>query len=348
MSMPIKIVCIAALFLFGPSVSRGSQSNDEVIFPTYRSAFVRGESNAVFRVGITNSSSSALCDVEIKAVQFDSGCQCASAQTIKAGKIEGDSVFETEIKIETRLTPGWRKLVVSVNAKDTDGKMVSFDRELPYGIGPAHGDRMVTQMWHYSKPGTDNPEREVANFGFSHAYNNFNYKGLATMSPEWKKDQLQRLDRAVMSGLMLTGGVIARYPVEGKHRDKFMRKGRDGKTVLKQVGKIKRSQPEVGNPEMVAHIRKFTETEAEFLSPHAGFAGALLITENRDHTFPSFGGEAKRYKAETGREIPDTVTNKTYNLQLAQDRFPTGEVPDDDEIYSYYSWFWRGGDGWPG
>lgn len=344
----IKASIAAAMVWGGVSAAQCGDGSAESVFPAYRSAFVRGESNAVFRVGIANTASDALCDVEIKAVQLGLKGERVSESLLKTGKIEPGAVFEAGVKLETRLVPGWRKLEVSVKARKADGTAAEFKRQLDYGIGPAHGDRMVTQMWHYSKPGTDNPEREVADFGFSHAYNNFNFKGMATMSPEWKKDQMQRLDRAVMSGLMLTGGVIARYPVEGKHRDRFMRKGRDGKTVLKQVGKIKRSQPEVGNPEMVAHIRKFTDAEAEFLSPHTGFAGALLITENRDHTFPSFGGEAKRYKAETGREIPDTVTNKTYNLQLAQARFPDGAVPDDDEIYSYYSWFWRGGDGWPG
>lgn len=320
---------------------------DGAVFPAYRSAFVRGETNAVFWVGITNSVTTALCDVEIKTLQFGTKGECVSKSVARAARIEPGSVFETGVKLETRLVPGWRKLEISVKARNADGTAAEFKRQLDYGIGPAHGDRMVTQMWHYSMTGTDNPERAVADFGFSHAYNNFNFKGMKTMSPEWKKEEIARLDRAVMSGLMLTGGVIVHYP-PGKKRDDFMRKGRDGKVVLKQVGKTKRSQPEVGNPEMIEYIRKFTEPEAEYFAPHAGFAGALLITENRDHTFPSFGGEAARYKAETGREIPDTVTNKTYNLQLAQARFPDGAVPDDDEIYSYYSWFWRGGDGWPG
>ena len=203
---------------------------DESVFPAYRSAFVRGETNAVFRVGITNAAAIALCDVEIKTLQLGAKGECVSESVERTARIEPGAVYETGVKLETRLVPGWRKLEVSVKARKADGTVAVFKRQLDYGIGPAHGDRMVTQMWHYSMTGTDNPERAVADFGFSHAYNNFNFKGMKTMSPEWKKEEIARLDRAVMSGLMLTGGVVVHYP-PGKKRDDFLRKGRDGKKV---------------------------------------------------------------------------------------------------------------------
>lgn len=317
------------------------------ITPAYRSAFVRGEPEAQFIVSVKNTGETPLSKVELRAVQLGEDGKALCEAVRKLGALDAGGETEVPVPVETRLRPRWRKLDISMTAKSADGKTVAENSSLDYGIGPARGDRMIAQMWHYSQTGTDNPEREVAEFGFTHAYNNFTVKGVRTMSPEWKKEQIRRLDRAVMNGLMLTGGVVVRYP-EGKNRDVYMRKGQDGKSTLRRVGKNRLPQPEVGNPEMVECIRKFTESEAKFLSPHSGFAGALLITENRDHTFPSFGGEAERYRKETGKTVPVTVTNKTYNLKLAQARFPGGIVPDDDDILAYYTWFWRGGDGWPG
>lgn len=313
----------------------------------YRSAFVRGETNAEFRVKIKNTGKRQLDNLELSATQMLNGEKAVKSTLHKVAKLEAGSETELAIPVETRLAPKWRDMVFKVSATAADGSVVDEQSRLAYGIGPCRGDRMVAQMWHYTHSGTDDAEREVADFGFTHAYNKFFVKGMKTMSSQWQKEYIQRLDRAVMSGLMLTGGVMVRYP-ECKNRDVFMRKGPDGKSTLRRAGKNRSPQPEVGNPEMIKHVRKYTEEEARLLGAHAGFAGALLITENRDHTFPSYGGEALRYKAETGRDIPNTVTNKVYNYLLAKKRFPDGLVPDNDDILAYYTWFWQGGDGWPG
>lgn len=316
------------------------------ILPAYRTAFVRGETNAVYRVLVKNTGGQSVSGIELRAVQTSENGKTLAETVVKADTIAAGGEAELAVPVETRLVPKWRKLDVSVKARAADGTGVDETDSLDYGIGPARDDRMITQIWHYSMAGTDNPEREVADFGFSHGYNNFSIKGKPHMTDAWKEEQIRRLDRAVMSGVMLTGGVIVQYP-PGKDRDQYMRMGRDGKRGLRKIGKTMRALPEVCNPELVSHIRKVTAAEAEFLAPHTGFAGALLITENRDHTFPSLGLEAERYKLETGRTVPAAATNKVCSYQLAKKRFPDGVVPDDDEILSYYTWFWRGGDGWP-
>ena len=317
------------------------------VSPAYRSAVVRGERNAAFLVALTNMDASAISDVKVRSVQLESDGKPVAESTCQVGSLAAYGSSQLSVQVETRLRPGWRKLDIAVSGRRHNGDALYERHAIDYGIGPTRGDRMIAQMWHYSQVGTDDPERAVADFGFTHGFNSFYMKDLKTLSPEWKAEEIRRLDRAVMHGIMLTSGVVVHYP-GGKPSDRFLRKGRDGAPAKIRVRKSYLPQPEVGNPELVSYIRKFTETEAGFVSPHPGFAGVLPVTENRDHTFPSFGDEAVRYRADTGRDVPDTVTNKVYNLKLAEARFPDGVVPDDDEILAYYTWFWRGGDGWPG
>ena len=317
------------------------------ISPAYRSAFVRGETNAVFRICVGNRGAEALGGVEARVVQLGDGGGAVGEARVHVGAVAAGGEAEAAVPLETRLRPGWRKLDVFVAGRLASGSEVTACSRLDYGIGPAQGDRMIVQMWHYNETTTNAAEHAVAEFGFTHGFNKFGIRGIAKLSDEWRREYIRRLDRAVMEGMMLTGGIDVAFP-EGRDRNLFMRRGRDGKVVFRRVGRADVPQPDVGSPELRAAVREFTEREAQMLSPHAGFAGVLPVTELRDHSFPSFGGESARYRAETGRDVPDTVTNKVYSLALASRRFPDGVIPDDDEILSFYTWFWRGGDGWPG
>ena len=339
-----KAIMAAALL---PVFAASADSSQVEIAPAYRSAFVRGETGAVFRVTLRNAGETALSEVRVRAVQRGAGGKEVAETALTAGDIAAGGDAEVAVPVETRLAPGWRRIDLSVRARSAAGASVSAARSLDYGIGPAQGDRMIVQMWHYNETNTNATERHVADFGFTHGFNKFGIRGIKKLSPEWKQEQIRRLDRAVMEGMMLTGGIDVAYP-KGQDKDLFMRKDRNGNVIRHKVRDKMVAQPDVSDPALLSEIRDFTEKEATFLSPHPGFAGVLPVTELRDHSYPSFVGGSSRYKFETGRDVPWQVTNKVWSLALAQKRFPDGVVPDDDEILLFYTWFWRGGDGWPG
>jgi hypothetical protein len=78
------------------------------------------------------------------------------------------------------------------------------------------------------------------------------------------------------------------------------------------------------------------------------FQGALIHTEIRDHTAPSFHDIDKdKYRKEVGGEIPPQIVSSRGVSYKTLPNFPADRVvPDNYPILNYYRWFWKNGDGW--
>jgi hypothetical protein len=98
---------------------------------------------------------------------------------------------------------------------------------------------------------------------------------------------------------------------------------------------------------MVSWVRKSAMADVQTFGEHPAFGGVLAVSERRENGYPSLNTDAKRFKAETGLDIPPEVLNKTLDFGIAKKRFPDGIVPEDDPLYVFYRWYWHGGDGWP-
>ncbi|HCU36861.1 MAG TPA: hypothetical protein DGT21_15860 [Armatimonadetes bacterium] len=78
------------------------------------------------------------------------------------------------------------------------------------------------------------------------------------------------------------------------------------------------------------------------------FDGALIHTEVRGHSRPSFGDiDRQAFREFSGLEIPDEVeTGNGVRYADLKDFPPDRIIPDDHPILVYYKWFWERGDGW--
>ncbi len=299
-----------------------------------RTAFVRGETNAAVTIRVGNVTSTAISNVCAVAEQFVEGGRVRRGE-FRLGTLAAESSASFPCAVETRIRPGWRALRVSLTGKDAGGNAVESVRTFRIGVGPRDGDGMTALMWGYGAA----MEPALADFGFTH--------GLAYARPG-DPNARKAYDEALVHGVRLLHSMRTEYP-GGKADERYARKGRDGKPVT--YGKRGDLVPEVSNPAFLETMKPLIRDDARLYGGHPGFVGVLAISEARDATAPSFNTEHERYRKETGRDVPPEVTGKKLDrkgLADAKLKFPDGIVPADDPILSYYRWFWKGGDGWPG
>ena len=298
-----------------------------------RKAFERGEADADLLLDVKCAEG-----VTVSGVTVSAGANVLLVRGLvrRVSLSDGRDVFA--VPVETRLKPGRYEMEVSAVGHLADGAEVYAKEMIEIMIGPTFADRMPVVMW---GGGSD---KDVRDFGFTHVlrYDSFS---TTNISPLRALGFIGMYDRALAEGMRAMHSLKVQYPVEGEGRRRFYRQLRGGKTPTypREV-----NQPEVSNPELVKYARQIVAAENEAVGYHPAFAGVLPASELRDMTFPSFNTEHLRYKAETGRDVPSEVYGKTANFSLAKKRFPDGVVPVDDPLYLYYSWFWGGGDGWPG
>ena len=308
--------------------------------PDGRRAFARGETNATFAVSAFYHGPGNLTDVTCEIDELDPSDGKVYKHMAWKGILNLEAGKWTEFfvrPIETRLHPGKYPVSVRLAGRTPDGTAVAVTNIFDIAIGPVFPDRMPVVMW-----GSSGTDEVVRDFGFTHV---LRYGGLT--SPECSREQARQLtdmyDRALAAGMRTMHSQGVRYP-DGDV-EKFFRCRRDGTAPANER---EQKQAEVSNPELVDYARRIVAAETARVGDHPAFAGVLPCSELRGNTSPSFRTEHLRYKAETGRDVPSEVTRKTFDLKLAEARFPDGVVPTDDPIYAYYSWFWGGGDGWPG
>ena len=276
--------------------------------PIGRQTFERGEENAALRLGIVGS----------------------------------DDAFDAPV--ETRLKPGTYNLQPPIAGTLPSGRKVVATNSVSIKIGPTFADRMPTVLWGMGAGTFD----DVCAYGFTHVLSD-GKSGAFLTSPAAETSTVQRLigyyDRALSVGVRMMHAVNVQYPVEGEDRKPYYRWLRGGKepTDWREV-----KRPEVSNPALLEYACRIVAAENKAVGFHPAFAGVNIASEQRDLCFPSFNTEHLRYKIDTGRDVPLEVRKRTADLNLAQSRFPDGVVPIDDPLYSYYNWFWGGGDGWPG
>ncbi|MBR2837656.1 MAG: hypothetical protein IKE55_02630 [Kiritimatiellae bacterium] len=300
-----------------------------------RRAFERGEEGATLKLNVVCGADVVVTDVRLAARQLDPSTgrvYATSGRRLEPGRLS------VEVPVETRLRPGRYEMAVVAVGRLGDGSEVRAKESVEIMVGPTFADRMPVVMW---GGGSD---RDVRDFGFTHVlrYNSFS---TTNISPLRALGVVGMYDNALSEGLRAMHSVPVRYPADGEGRKRFYRQLRSG---LPPTNRREIEQPEVSNPELVEYARRIVAAENEAVGYHPAFAGVLPTSELRDMTFPSFNTEHLRYKAETGRDVPQEVRLKTASLSIAQQRFPDGVVPVDDPLYAYYSWFWGGGDGWPG
>ena len=106
---------------------------------------------------------------------------------------------------------------------------------------------------------------------------------------------------------------------------------------------------DVSNPEARALVCSNAVKAIAELNGHPALIGALVCSESRDSTRPSFTTIFSNswFKASGGQTVPPEVEEKVGPHYRTIRGFPTGRViPDDWPLLEFYRWFWREGDGW--
>ena len=317
-------------------VSITPMRRDPVVFVMPgRMAFLRGEKGACAAIHVQNRSGGAISDARVTLEQFCEEGRVKS-ETLKHPTLPDGGTFKIEFAPETRIRPGWHMIRVSFGGRDPAGAAVKTARLVRYGIGPRVGDRMRTVMW--GLPALF-PADTLKDIGFTHGYAYAG--GPDEVDSEFNPKHVFNLfDTALVGGLGVVRIASPSIIPSCADTNRYIRYDclhRPSKTL----------QPEVSNPELVERLRAICTRDADIFADHPAFQGVLPYSERRDQSSPSFNAEPLRYKEATGRDIPKGVDGKKFRLALAEKRFPDGIVPEDDDIYRYYSWFLKGGDGWP-
>ena len=316
------------------SVSCEKSGGETVVLTTEgRAAFRRGESPAAVRLKVKNASKNGITGARMTVEQLAEEC-CVRKQDVALGDLSAGAETVVSCAVETRVRPDWHRLRVTVTGRQGDGADLSEAHDVRLGIGPRLGDRMTALMW-----GFHASPKVLADFGFSH--------GLVC---NWTGEQsdVQMYDEALVAGIGLTHSTRVELPSGKTDVDAYMRRDRSGKVIDFGGGS---KGAEVSNPDLFEAIKPVIEKDIRQHGDHPAFAGVLPCSEQRDLSAPSFNTEHLRYKSETGKDVPPEIERGTISadkMDAFKKRFPDGVVPKDDPVLSYYRWFWRGGDGWPG
>ncbi|MBL9118089.1 MAG: LamG domain-containing protein [Verrucomicrobiaceae bacterium] len=160
-------------------------------------------------------------------------------------------------------------------------------------------------------------------------------------TPEAIQETRGNLDLALKQGLSVAASMSPKeVPMKD---DGFKRVDRKGQP-------LEREDILASRPELPAFFENVGRSVAQAYGDHPAFVSALINTEVRDHSAPSFTThDFEHYRKFANADIPAEVTSRWgINWSNLKD-FPADRVlPDDHPILKYYRWFWTVGDGWNG
>ena len=302
-----------------------------------RLAFVRGEKDAKIVLSVRNDSTQNWA-----AVTLHTPFGVKELGEVAAGRHQ-----EAAFGVETRVKPSSRPFVAKADIRTSAGEKLSAEESFAVLIGP----RLTPGTMSIALTDTTKSQWDMAkDMGFTKVGNAHDVGGGArreTIADGGACEDLirtirDRHDEALSKGLR-TGinsrGVL--LPKDYDHR--FTRKRRDG--TLVEGNAHAKCAIEFGHPDALAYVKKVAEENAADVAGHPGIDSLYPSSEVRDKSTPSFNTEHLRYKAETGRDVPEDVEMRTYDKKKARKAYPDGVVPDDDPILAYYRWFWKDGDG---
>lgn len=294
-----------------------------------RRAFIRNEKNANLKLNLFNDGSPEISNIVVSGL-----IDGKKIKDMTCGSLVGNGKVAFELPIETRLTPGKRPCKFKVDYQKEDrsySKELAFD----YMIAPLVGDRMPIVMF----GAINNPYGLFHQWGFTHGLR-YMYSGSFTRQLKNRYELLNEMYRQFDSMLMDGFRAVDNFHVD-RFKDRFPRIGRDGKPYDRQ-------NFDASNPEGCKLVEQIAEEAGTAFSGHPAVEGMLINSEVRDESRPSFTKcNADRWKKFSGRDVPDEVNGRNAPHWSGKKNFPIMRIiPDNDELYVFYKWWWREGDGW--
>ncbi|MCB1203500.1 MAG: hypothetical protein KDN18_04510 [Verrucomicrobiae bacterium] len=277
------------------------------------------------------------------AVLYLSWSDGGAVEAIPLPELAPGSEKVVEFPVDTSLRPGDYSFRARLDL--TGPRPLSTSRESSFTLVARLPERMPVIMW--GAGGEEIPR--LKELGFTH------FIGMSALAGEiWKQkkavppgdaDYLARnrdyLDEALANGLEVVASVSPGRILESDPA--HLRVGRDGKPFTRQ-------DICASTPEFASFFRNAGESVSAAYGDHPAFSMALVDTEVRDASAPSFNEvDRTNYRTFSGTDIPAEVSSRSgVEWQKLRD-FPADRViPDDHPLLKYYRWFWTVGDGWNG
>lgn len=302
-----------------------------------RRVWQRMEEEPPISVACTNLQREPLAGASLELAWSDGG----GTRTIALPQLAPGEVHASSFPVDTSLRPGAYTLRARLVLAGPEPR--STTREADFAIAARLPERMPVVMW---GAGGDEIPR-LKDLGFTH------FIGMQALAGDiWREkkpvppgtpDYLARnrrlLDDALEAGLEVVAGISPKRALEGDPAN--LRIGRDGKPYA-------REDICASLPEFAPFFRDVGRAMGEAYGDHPAFSMALVDTEVRDASAPSFNPvDVEAYRAFSGGEIPAEVVNRWGVEWQKLPGFPADRVvPEDHPILKYYRWFWTVGDGW--
>ncbi|NLO05821.1 MAG: LamG domain-containing protein [candidate division WS1 bacterium] len=302
-----------------------------------RSVFMRMETASDVRFVLTNRQRQTLEGA--RAVFALSGL---SPQVVELPPIASGERHQLSFRMDTSLRPEEYSLsaTVEVPSDPPFSSTEQFDitivpRQLP--------NTMPVVMWG-GVQGEDHL-RALRDIGFTHYIGlscDFNAiweanAPVAPGSPEAIAANRVRLDEALRNGMRIVSGLSPARTL--RSNEEYQRVLHDGSKHEDVCGLFDRVQDFCYNVGV---------SMDNAYGDHPGFGAALIHTEVRGGSRPCFHDHDRAaFREYSGFDIPEAVRDMRGVHYDTIDGFPPNRViPDDDPLYVYYRWLWRGGDGW--
>lgn len=316
---------ILMLFLFC-GMARILCADDISIKPEGRQCFLRNETGAILVLKVVNSGTDAL-----KKLQISGKTGNLPARSVRLGELKAGTSAELRFPMETRLFPGKYRLDLEVSAEKA-GKTVVSKAAADYQIGPLYHDAMPVVMWGGSG------YKSYQEIGFTHqTFGGSGSHALFGMKSAVNRNRMKSLDQMLADGFrVLDNFGVSHYPKYVKRYPRFNREGKPENNL------------EASNPGAREMCRKVAEDFIRIYGGHPALDGALVNSEIRDRSQPSFGKvEPAAFRKFAGCDIPLEVKGRLPPPYSWIKEFPVSRViPDNFPLLVYYRWFWKTGDGW--
>lgn len=304
-----------------------------------RRAWERMEVAKPIEVSCTNLRRYPLDHATLRLTWSDGG----GTETLTLPNLPSGEKHVVTFPVNTALRPG--EYVFRARLELGEPKPFATGRESTFTIAGRKTERMPVIMW--GAGGEEIPRLKA--IGFTHfigmsALTADLWKEKRVMPPgdaEYIKRNRRFLDDALVNGLEVIAGVSPATVLESDPAN--LRVGRDGKPYP-------REDICASIPEFAPFFRNVGAGVTEAYGDHPAFTMALVNTEVRDSSTPSFNAvDIENYRAFSGGDIPSEAGFRGGVEWRKLKDFPENRViPDEHPILKYYRWFWTVGDGWNG
>lgn len=319
---------------FEGALSRVTLTPEEAVPLTVRqvspAAYIRGETDDTLTVEVAALGGETLEGVHLMMEQRTADGFRATEQTKFIGRLASEKPVRVTLPVEARLKPGRQSFAFTVTYQRKGGQPAGRKTfTIPGLVGPRLPPQMPVVAW-----GGGNSPAEMRELGFTHN-NSGSHIDSTNDSPfqTWFD-----LDVALAGGVRRYLNLGDLY-VPDMPREAQWRIDCDGKVLKHSI--------EVSNPVIRDYARKVSEYAAEKIGLHPGLGGALICSESRGGSRPSYNTEMKIFEKETGLPAPKKATPDGSAYRRALKTYADGIVPTDDPDYIYWMWYRSTGDGWP-